>query len=115
MGWELSRGEFQEAQLLSHSPGSPMSQHWQGPQELGAGASSSHARTNQAAWALGLPPLSLSYLVLGSGGGRLYSEDSGGKRGLTTGMGSRNPLSWSDPVQECRGCLPSQCVCSKRE
>lgn len=59
MGWELSRGEFQEAQLLSHSPGSPMSQHWQGPQELGAGASSSHARRNQAAWALGLPPLSL--------------------------------------------------------
>lgn len=37
MGWEISQ-EVQEGLLLSHSPGSPMSQHWQGPQELGVGA-----------------------------------------------------------------------------
>lgn len=37
MGLEISQ-EVQEEPLLSHSPGSPMSQHWQGPQELGAGA-----------------------------------------------------------------------------
>lgn len=52
-GLELSRGEVQEELLLSHSGGSPMSQHWQGPQELGAGASSSHAQRNQIAGAVG--------------------------------------------------------------
>lgn len=52
-GLELARGEVQEEPLLSHSGGSPMSQHWQGPQELGAGASSSHAQRNQAAGAAG--------------------------------------------------------------
>lgn len=66
-----SCGEFQEEPLLSHSRGSPMSQHWQGPQELGAGASSSHTLRNQAVQALGLPPLS-SHPVLGWGRGWIF-------------------------------------------
>lgn len=114
MEWELSRGEFQEAQLLSHSPGSPMTQHWQGPQELGVGVSSSHAQRNQAPWALRLPPLPLlSCAGLWCVCVGVYSENSRGEKGLTTWTGSRNLLFWSDPVQECRGCPPSPC--SKKE
>lgn len=96
MGWEISQGEVQEEPLLSHSRGSPMSQHWQGPQELGAGVGLGRAvptpRGTRRLGHWGFPHC-LSHPVRGSGG---YSEDSGGRKwgrgGLTTRLGSWNPL-----------------------
>lgn len=96
MGWEISQ-EVQEGLLLSHSPGSPMSQHWQGPQELGAGAGVGRAvPTPRGTRRLGHWgfPYCLSHPVLVPGGDirRTLGAGSGG-RVLTTGLGSRNPLS----------------------
>lgn len=114
MGWEISQGEVQEGLLLSHSRGSPMSQHWQGPQELGAGVGWGGQFPRQkepGGSGTGASPTATPVLCWAPGD---IHRTLGVGVGLTTGPGSSNPLSWPDPTEECSGCLPSLC-CSKKE
>ena len=61
MGWKISQGEVQEGPLAESQPWVPYESALAGAPgtRVWGGAGTSHARRNQAAWALGLPPLPL--------------------------------------------------------